>query len=79
MTDIDQFSTEADLTLYTERDLQQARRRGKMAGWIQGGVAVIAGSLILKAIGWIPTVLVVGVVAYGLYRLLGGGKKTPDA
>lgn len=73
------FDTERELTLYTERDLERARNRGRAAGWLQGAALVIAGGFVLKLIGWIPTVLVLGVVGYLLYRLLSGGKKSGEA
>lgn len=56
--------------IYTERDITRARRKGKAIGWIQGGGVVIVGGMILNFLGWIPTVLVLVVVAYGVYRLL---------
>jgi hypothetical protein len=56
--------------IYTERDIRRARKKGKAIGWIQGGGVVIAGGLVLNLLGWIPTILVMVVVAYGLYRLL---------
>ena len=73
------FDTERELTLYTERDLERARRRGRAAGWLQGAGLVIAGSFVLKLLGWIPTVLVLGIVGYVLYRLFSGGKKADDS
>ena len=75
MVDIDRLPAEATIQLYTEQDLARARRKGKVLGWIQGGAAVILGGLALQLLGWVPTVLALGVVGYILYRLLGGGKK----
>lgn len=79
MSDIDRIPGEGAITLYTDRDLERARNRGKLVGWLQGGVAVVAGGILLQLLGWIPTALVLGLVGYGLYRLLSGGKKGPDA
>ena len=56
--------------IYTEHDITRARRKGKAIGWLQGGGVVIGGAMILNFLGWIPTILVMIVVAYGLYRLL---------
>lgn len=64
--------------LYTDRDLARARRRGKFVGWIQGGGAVVAVGVIYNLIGWIPTIAVLTLVAYGVYRLV-RGSKTEDA
>lgn len=67
-----------DLTLYTDEDIERARNRGKVVGWIQGGLGVLLVGLVLKALGWIPTLLVTGLVGYVIYRLLVGGKKDPE-
>ncbi|MGI9626050.1 MAG: hypothetical protein ACR2QM_04380 [Longimicrobiales bacterium] len=77
MTDIDSLPSEGAIQLYTDGDLERAKNRGKLVGWVQGGVAVVLGGLLLQLIGWIPAVLVLGLVGYGLYRLLSGGKKGP--
>ncbi len=61
-----------DLALHTRRDLERARNRGQMIGWVQGAGVVIVGGMVLNLLGWIPTLLVVGGVAYVLYKLLGG-------
>lgn len=62
--------------IYTERDVTRARRKGKAIGWLQGGGVVVGGALILNFLGWIPTVLVLIVIGYGLYKLL--SKKPSD-
>ena len=58
---------------YTEKDVARIRTRSKAVGWIQGGETVFLGGLLLRMIGWIPAVLLVVVVGYVVYRLLGGG------
>ena len=54
--------------VYTEKDVARARHRGQFVGWLQGGVAVIAGAIVLNILGWIPAVLAVGLVGYGAFR-----------
>jgi MFS family permease len=56
--------------LYTDRDLARARRRGKYVGWLQGGVAVLAVGIGYTLIGWIPTLLVLGLVGFVIYKLV---------
>lgn len=58
--------------LYTDRDLTRARRRGKMVGWLQGGVAVLLFGIGYSLIGWIPTILILGLVAFAVYKLVRG-------
>ncbi|MCA9738770.1 MAG: hypothetical protein R3E98_17535 [Gemmatimonadota bacterium] len=61
--------------IYSKSDLETARTKGQVMGWVQGAGAVLAVGVVLKLLGWIPTLLVVGGVVYLLYRLLGGGTK----
>lgn len=59
-------------TLFTQRDLENARTKGQVIGWMQGGAAVLLGTLLLGFAGWIPLLLVVGVVGYLAFRALFG-------
>jgi hypothetical protein len=58
--------------IYTERDLVRARRKSKAVGWLQGGGVVFGGAVILNIIGnalwWIPTILILAAIGYGLLR-----------
>ena len=58
---------------YTEKELARIRTRAKVVGWIQGGTTVFLGGLLLRLIGWIPAVLMVVVVGWVVFKLLGGG------
>jgi len=60
--------------LYTDRDLIRARRRGKVVGWLQGGAAVLLFGIGYSLIGWIPTLLVLGVVGFVVYKLVRASK-----
>jgi hypothetical protein len=60
---------------YTENDVQRARTKGKVVGWLQGGTAVVIGAMVLNVVGWIPALAIVGVVAWVAYKLL----SKPDA
>ena len=62
--------------LYTDRDLVRARRKAKAVGWVQGGGAVIAIGFVYNLIGWIPTVAVLALVAFGIYKLVSRPKKS---
>ena len=58
--------------VYTERDLVRARRKSKAVGWLQGGGVVFGGAVILNIIGnalwWIPTILILAALGYGLLK-----------
>ncbi len=56
--------------LYTEREIEKARRRGRWLGRVEGAAGLLAAGFIWNAVGWIPTLLVVGIAGYVLYRLL---------
>lgn len=60
--------------LYTDRDLTRARRRGKVVGWLQGGTAVLLFGIGYSLIGWIPTLLVLGLVGFVVYKLVRGSR-----
>lgn len=60
--------------IYTAKEVAQevekARQRGKIVGWVQGGGAVILGGIALQLLGWIPAIAVVGLVVWVLFKLL---------
>lgn len=56
--------------IYTKRDIQRARTGSKVIGWLQGGAAVLIGGMMLNLIGWIPALVIVGVVGYVAYKVL---------
>ena len=72
MSKITRSDASTDMTRYSKADLESAKNRGQLVGWIQGGGAVIAGGIVLNLLGWIPMVLVVGAVGFVLYKLLSG-------
>jgi hypothetical protein len=55
---------------YTKKDVENARTKGQIFGWVQGGAVAVAGMILLGFIGWIPTVAVLGVGGYAVFRLL---------
>ena len=61
--------------VYTKSDVEQAKKSGKMVGWMQAAAVIIGGAFVWNLLGWIPTVLVIGAVVYGLYRLLAKPEK----
>ena len=56
--------------LYTDQDLVRARRRGKVVGWLQGGAAVLAFGVVYSVLGWIPTIIVLRLVGFAIYKLV---------
>ncbi len=64
--------------LYTQREIEKARNRGKVIGWVQGAGVVFVAGLVLNALGWIPTLLVLAAAAYVVYKLLSKPPKPKD-
>jgi len=56
--------------VYTKSDLEQAKKKGKVVGWMQAAGIIIGGAFVWNLLGWIPTLIVIGAVVYVLYRLL---------
>ena len=55
---------------YTRTDLENAKSKGQLIGWVQAGAVVLGGVLLLKAIGLIPVLLVVGAAAFIGYKVV---------
>ena len=60
--------------IHTDRDLERAETKGRVIGWLQGGIVVLVGGMILNVVGWIPTMVIVGVVGYVAYKMLSKSK-----
>ncbi len=58
-----------ELQRYTAKDLELARTKGQVIGWVQGGLAVVVGSMVLHALGWIPAIALVAGVGFLAYKL----------
>ena len=68
--------TKIDLPdLYTRKDVDSARTKGELVGWVKGTALGVVGMLLLGVIGWIPTLAVIGVGGFVLYKLFSGPKK----
>ena len=62
--------------LYTKKDVDNARTKGELVGWVKGGAVGVTGMLLLGVIGWIPTVAVIGVGGFVVYKLYSGPSKS---
>ena len=68
---MDEFTSEStELALFSKEQLESAKNRGQLVGWIQGAGAVIAAAIVWNLLGWIPLLLGVGAVGYVLYKLM---------
>ena len=62
-------------SFYSKKDVDNARTKGQLVGWLQGAAAGVVGMILLGVIGWIPTILVLGVGGFLLYKLSSGSSK----
>jgi len=62
--------------MHTPTEVENARTKGQVIGWIQGAGVTIATIWVLKLVGWIPALLVVGVLGFVAFKLL-FRRKTP--
>ena len=73
MADYDQLPD-----LYSQREIDKTRRRQRLMGRAEGAAAVVIAGAVFNLLGWIPTILVIAVVGYGLYKLVSKSKKTSE-
>ena len=59
---------------YTDTDVSNARTKGQLIGWVQGAVVTFAGLWVLKLVGWIPMIIIIGVVGLLAAKVLFGKK-----
>lgn len=57
--------------IYTEAEVERVRSSSRIVGWLQGAGVVIGGAVLWNLLGWIPVLLVLGAVAWVLYKLFG--------
>ena len=56
----------------TPSDLENAKTKGQVIGWLQGFAVGVGGMILLGMLGWIPALLVVGVGGFFLSKAFGG-------
>ncbi len=61
--------------LYTKKDVDNARTKGELIGWLKGGAVGVTGVFLLGVIGWLPTLAVLGVGGFALYKVFSGPSK----
>ena len=62
--------------IYTRKDVDTARTKGELVGWVKGTAVGVVGMLLLGVVGWIPTLAVMGVGGFVLYKLFSGPKQS---
>lgn len=70
------MSEKYETSIYTKKQLDGARIKGQVKGWVQGAVSTFLFLLLMKFVGWIPALLVLGGVGYLGYRIFSAGKES---
>ena len=60
--------------IYNATDVTNAQTKGQLIGWVQGGLAMLAGLLFLRFVGLLPTLLVLAVLGVLAVKVLFGKK-----
>lgn len=61
--------------IYTKDQLENARTKGQVIGWVQGGLSVGALLFLLQFVGWIPLIAVATLLAFLGFKVAGRSKK----
>lgn len=63
------MASEYKTAIYTHEQLENARTKGQVIGWVQGGAAVGTLLFLLQFIGWIPLILVASMLAFAGFKV----------
>jgi len=72
------MSKQYETSVYSKDQLESARTRGQVKGWVQGAITTFALLAVLKFLSWlwIPIMILLGVLGVSGYRYF---KKKSDA
>ena len=59
-----------EMAVFTQEQLENARTKGQLTGWVQGAASVGIFLLLLQFLGWIPLILIAGVVGFAGFKWL---------
>ena len=62
------MSKEYETAIYTREQLENARTKGQLIGWVQGAASIGALILLLNLLGWIPLLIVASLLGFGGYK-----------
>ena len=63
------MASEYKTAIYTHEQLENARTKGQVIGWVQGGAVVGALLFLLQFVGWVPLILIASLLAFGGYKV----------
>ena len=68
------MATKYETSIFTQKQLDGARVRGQVKGWVQGAISTFLFLILFKFLGWIPAIMILGLIGYIGYRIFSAGK-----
>ena len=62
--------TKYETAVYTREQVDNARTKGQLIGWVQGAASVGILMFLLQFLGWIPLLLIAAVVGFAGYKVI---------
>jgi len=69
------MASKYETSIFTQKQLDNARVRGQVKGWVQGAVSTFLFLLLFEFLGWIPAVIILGLIGFMGYKIFSAGKK----
>ncbi len=69
------MASEYKTAIYTKEQLEKARTKGQVVGWVQGGIGVAVLLFLLQFLGWIPLIAIAALLSFGGYKFVTRKKK----
>ena len=64
------MTSEYKTAICTHEQLENARTKGQVIGWVQGGAAVGALLLLLQFVGWIPLIVIAALLTFAGFKVV---------
>jgi len=59
-----------ETAVFTKEHIENARTKGQLIGWVQGAASVGIFLLLLQFLGWIPLLVIAGIVGFAGFKWL---------
>ncbi|MFV1986484.1 MAG: hypothetical protein ACC682_04345 [Gemmatimonadota bacterium] len=56
--------------IFTQGEIDKARRRNRWLGRVEGVAGIVAFGAVMNLLGWVPSLLVLAIVGYVVWKLL---------
>lgn len=64
--------------IYTAKDVERAKDKAQIVGWLQGAGVVIGGAILWNLLGWIPVLIAIVAVGWVMVKLISRPKTGDD-